>query len=72
MFVGAVVDDDTGKALEYQDLIHREKHRKTWTKAFVKELDQLAQGLYGHPGTNTIKYIQNKMYQGGALSLVCE
>eukprot|EP00957_Ditylum_brightwellii_P056855 4310296-Ditylum_brightwellii.AAC.1 len=43
MFAGAVVDDDMGKTLEYQDLIHHEKYRKMWTKAFVKELDQLAQ-----------------------------
>eukprot|EP00957_Ditylum_brightwellii_P123553 9420234-Ditylum_brightwellii.AAC.1 len=49
MFAGAVVDDDTGKALEYQDLIDHEKYRKTWTKVFVKELDQLAQSLCGHP-----------------------
>eukprot|EP00957_Ditylum_brightwellii_P139791 10652277-Ditylum_brightwellii.AAC.1 len=45
MLAGALVGDDTGKALEYQDSIHHEKYRKMWTKAFVKELDQLAQGL---------------------------
>eukprot|EP00957_Ditylum_brightwellii_P035239 2672501-Ditylum_brightwellii.AAC.1 len=65
MFAGAVVDDDTGKALEYQDLIHHEKYRKTWTNAFVKELDQLAQGLCRHPGTNNIKYIQKQDVPGG-------
>eukprot|EP00957_Ditylum_brightwellii_P104704 7979694-Ditylum_brightwellii.AAC.1 len=65
MFAGVVVDDDTGKALECQDLIHHEKYRKTWTKEFVKELDQLAQGLCGHPSTNTIKYIQKQDVPGG-------
>eukprot|EP00957_Ditylum_brightwellii_P175130 13333897-Ditylum_brightwellii.AAC.1 len=56
-FAGAVVDNETGKALEYQDLIHHIKYKETWSKAFVKELDQLVQGLCGHPSTNTIKYI---------------
>eukprot|EP00957_Ditylum_brightwellii_P072331 5497944-Ditylum_brightwellii.AAC.1 len=58
MFAGAVVDDETGKVLEYQDLTHHEKYREIWTKVFVKELDQLAQGLCGHQGTNTIKFIR--------------
>eukprot|EP00957_Ditylum_brightwellii_P130075 9921324-Ditylum_brightwellii.AAC.1 len=68
MLAGAVVGDETEKALEYQDLIHHEKYRKTWTKVFLKEIDQLAQGLYGHSGATTIKYIQKQDVPGGVLS----
>eukprot|EP00957_Ditylum_brightwellii_P115990 8848538-Ditylum_brightwellii.AAC.1 len=58
MFAEEVVDDETDKALQYQDLIYHEKYRETWTKAFVKQLDQLAQGLCSHQGTITIKCIK--------------
>eukprot|EP00957_Ditylum_brightwellii_P030705 2326397-Ditylum_brightwellii.AAC.1 len=60
------------EALEYQDLIHHEKYKKMWTKAFVKNLDQLAQGLYWHPGTNTIKYIQKQDIPGGCIVIVVD
>eukprot|EP00957_Ditylum_brightwellii_P136520 10411300-Ditylum_brightwellii.AAC.1 len=44
-FAGVVVDDETGKALEYQDFICHEKYKETWSKAFVKEMNQLVQGI---------------------------
>eukprot|EP00957_Ditylum_brightwellii_P013416 1013179-Ditylum_brightwellii.AAC.1 len=62
-----VVDDETDKLLEYQDLIHHEKYRETWTNVFVKELDYLAKGLCGHQGTNTIKFIRKHDVPGGCV-----
>lgn len=57
MFAGAVLDPDTGKSLEYRDLIKVEKYREVWMKSFAKELDRLAQGKLGNDGTDTIFFI---------------
>eukprot|EP00957_Ditylum_brightwellii_P140083 10673781-Ditylum_brightwellii.AAC.2 len=56
-FAGTIIDASTGKALEYRDLIKMDKYCDIWTRLFTKELNQLAQGLCGHKGTNTIKFI---------------
>ena len=54
-FANAIIDNDTGGALEYQHLINREKYREVWRSSFSKELDQLAQGSAQlAPGTNTL------------------
>ena len=53
-FEGAVIDDDTGQALEYQDLIKNEKYRDTWSTSLANELGRLAQGIRDVKGTNTI------------------
>ena len=51
----AIIDNDTGGALEYRHLIKREAYREVWTNSFSKELDQLAQGRSQMaPGTNTL------------------
>eukprot|EP00957_Ditylum_brightwellii_P183661 13989633-Ditylum_brightwellii.AAC.1 len=57
IFAGAVIDPDTGKMLEYRDLIRHEKYKEVWIRAFTKELDQLAQGKCGYNGTNTIFFV---------------
>jgi hypothetical protein len=46
-FANAVMDDETGDMLEYRQLIKRPKFRETWSKAFSKEIDRLAQGQKG-------------------------
>ena len=56
LFVGAILDPDTGKQMEYRDLQKHEKYKTIWTKSFTKELAQLAQGLRDIGGTNTIFY----------------
>eukprot|EP00957_Ditylum_brightwellii_P092063 7009034-Ditylum_brightwellii.AAC.1 len=63
MFAGAVVDEETGKAMEYRNLINSEKYHAMLSKAMVKELDQLAQGKWGQNGTDTIKFIKNMKSQ---------
>ena len=59
-FAGAILDPDTGKQLEYRDLIKHNAYQTTWTKSFTKELAQLAQGLKNIQGTNTIFFITHK------------
>ena len=57
----AVMDPDTGKQLEYKQLIsHPNNHLcQTWQHSSANEFGQLAQGVGGHiTGTETIKFIQ--------------
>eukprot|EP00957_Ditylum_brightwellii_P203079 15333128-Ditylum_brightwellii.AAC.1 len=56
-FSGAILDDSTGKTLEYRDLIKMDKYDGVWTGSFTKKLNQLAQGLCRHKGTKTINFI---------------
>ena len=44
-FSGAVIDEDTGQALEYLDLIKKDKYRDTWITSLENELGRLAQGI---------------------------
>ena len=37
-FAVAIIDHETGKALEYRDLIKIDKHRDTWSKSLVNEI----------------------------------
>jgi hypothetical protein len=38
----AVFDEETGKSLEYRQLVKMEKYRETWTRSFTNELGRLA------------------------------
>lgn len=58
--VNAILDETTGKTLEYRQLRKMKKYKNVWEKSFTKELDQLAQGKCGHEGTNTIFFIRRK------------
>ena len=51
---GAVIDEDTGKALEYQDPIKKDKYQDIWSTSLENELGILAQGIHDVKGTNTI------------------
>ena len=33
-FANAIIDEETGKYLEYQDLVKLEKYQDTWTTSF--------------------------------------
>eukprot|EP00957_Ditylum_brightwellii_P179904 13704373-Ditylum_brightwellii.AAC.1 len=51
----AIVDEETGRALEYRDLIKDPKYKDDWKHSFSNKLGQLAQGLKrGINGTDTI------------------
>ena len=56
-FADAIIDDKTGKNLEYRDLIKRPELRERWYKSLANELGRLAQGIRDIPGTNTIFFI---------------
>jgi hypothetical protein len=51
-FTYAVVDQETGKSMEYKHLIQQEKIKDKWTRSFANELGRLAQGVGNrHKGT---------------------
>ena len=53
-----VLDFDTGKLLEYRQLLRDPKHTEIWTKAGANEFGRLAQGVGGRlNGTNTIFFV---------------
>jgi hypothetical protein len=53
----AVIDESTGKAFEYKDLINSPTHKEVWTKSYANELGRLTQGVRDIPGTNTMFFI---------------
>jgi hypothetical protein len=53
----AVIDEETGKALEYKDLIKLDKYKDVWSKSYANELGRLTQGIRDIPGTNTMFFI---------------
>ena len=53
----AVIDETTGKALEYKDLINIQEHKELWTTSYANELGRLTQGIRDIPGTNTMFFI---------------
>ena len=59
-FAHAVIDEATGKSLEYRDLIKDEKLKKIWAKSFTNELGRLAQGIREITGTDTIHFIRKE------------
>ena len=56
-FAGAIIDENTGEALEYRDLIKRPELKQIWFRAFANELGRLAQGIRDIAGTDTIFFI---------------
>ena len=56
-FDRAIIDNETGKSLEFCHLIKMGKYRDIWMKSFANELGCLAQRIHDVPGTNTIDFI---------------
>jgi hypothetical protein len=59
-WANAVIDEDTGKSMEYRDLLKDSKHREVWSRAGANEFGQLfnavgknADGTQRVVGTNT-------------------
>eukprot|EP00957_Ditylum_brightwellii_P170370 12967817-Ditylum_brightwellii.AAC.1 len=51
----AIIDEETGRSLEYRELITKPQYKKQWTHSLANELGRLAQGLKrGIKGTDTI------------------
>ncbi len=55
----AVMDKDTGKLLNYRQLMNSLKYKKAWSLSAANEFGQLANGIRGRikNSTNTIKLI---------------
>ena len=72
----AVFDEESGKMLEYRQLVKHPKYAKIWSKSFANELGRLAQGIRDIKGTNTIVFIpKDKVPQGRTVTygrIVCE
>jgi len=58
LFAGAIIDDETGKSLEYRDLMKLDKHRKLWSISLANEIGRLAQGIRDIKGTDTFFFIR--------------
>jgi hypothetical protein len=55
----AVMDNNTGKLLNYRQLMNSQKYKKAWSLSAANKFDQLANGIGGcikNP-TNTIQFI---------------
>jgi hypothetical protein len=58
VMLNAVLNNDTGKLMEMRHLLLNLKYTKLWGKSYTKELGQLAQGMSGTKGTDTIVFIR--------------
>ena len=58
----AVMDADTGKLLNYKQLMRSPKYKKKWATSSANEFGRLANGIGGRikKPTNTIKFIKRK------------
>ena len=57
-FAGSIIDDETGKALEYRDLIKINTYRDTWSKSLANEIRQLYQVIQDIVYTNTMFFVR--------------
>ena len=62
-FAGAIIDEVTGKSLQYRDLVKDPKLAPTWHKSLANELGRLAQGIRDVKGTDTIFLFPSQRYQ---------
>ena len=53
-FAGAIINEETGQAMEYRDLINHPKHKDTWHTSLANKLGRLAQGIREVKDINTI------------------
>ena len=56
-FLGAVIDEETGKMLEHRHLVKNSSTRKVWERSFSNEIGRLFQGIRNLKGTNTCFFI---------------
>ena len=58
----AVMDEDTGRMLNYKQLMRDPKYKKHWSTSSANEFGRLANGVDGRikNPTNTIKFIIKK------------
>ena len=55
------MDAETGKVLNYRQLMQGQKHKEIWSKFSANEFGRLANDVGGRiKGTNTIKFINKR------------
>lgn len=55
----AVMDEDSGKMLNYRQLMRHPKFKRAWSKSSANEFGRLAQGVGGRvKGTDTMRFIR--------------
>jgi hypothetical protein len=68
----AVIDEETGKSMEYRDLLKDPKHCETWSRAAANEFGRLFNGVGKNEdgtqrlkGTNTCHWIKKSQVPKG-------
>ena len=57
----AVLDAESGKMLNYRQLLRHPKHKRGWQISSANEFGRLANGVGGRiKGTNTIQFIRRQ------------
>ena len=56
--INAVLNKDTGDLMQMRQVLSNPKYANLWGKLYTKELGQLAQGIPGIKGTDTILFIK--------------
>ena len=59
-FAGAVIDKETGKQMEYRDLIKKTELLTLWTRSLANKPGRLTQGIRDIVVTNTMFLFQNQ------------
>ena len=57
-FSGLIINNDTGKSLEFCELVKIDKYPTVWMKIFSDELGRLVQGILEKLVTDTIRFIR--------------
>jgi len=55
--VNAVIDEKSGKTMEYRHLLHNPKYKQVWSNSMSNELGSLTQGNSRVQGTNTMYFL---------------
>ena len=61
--ISAVLDEDTGKLMEYRKIIRKPKYQQFYRNSYANEIGCLTQGMPGLvEGTNTIFFYRQARY----------
>jgi hypothetical protein len=58
VMLDAVLNNNTGELMEMRHLLRNPKYTELWGESYTKEIGQLAQGVSGMKGTDTIFFIK--------------
>jgi hypothetical protein len=64
----AGIDTETGKAMEYRELLKVPRHHKIWSKSSANEFGRLTQGICDILGTDTFHFISYSQVPKGRIT----